>query len=426
MGEDSCLDEERRRASPMNELIISESSTLSHEDRHRVLLEVHGFHPKTCEPDGRIINALLDRIRRQASMVRNRKAYNKALFLNPSYADSPSFLLMFLRSERFNPIKAAQRVVLHFESKLTLFGMDKLARTITHDDLSNDDKLALGTGAIQALPETDRSGRIILYETARALTYITIQSQLRAHWYMIMSLIESNPSAQKEGIVRVFYNIDSPAHTTSHNEFIQKGTIFSRALPTNNMGLHFCYNSDALVSMLSAVQLAVGVDGRSRLRYHFGNEPEVKKKLEKYNITSAVLPPVSRDTVSTKYLEQYLWERRRQEAEERNMAKGAILQPLSSDVILGRGRHQQEHPGNLNLAQLVDSNRQEYSPLRKLEKSRIIRDIVERFESSGGRFVERCEEEGALRWRESSGDARREKVSQLFRTKTTRNSEFFE
>lgn len=152
----------------------------------------------------------------------------------------------------------------------------------------------------------------------------------------------------------------------------------------------------------------------------------MKKKLENYNIPSAVLPSASRETVSTKYLEQYLWERRRQEAEERNMAKGAILQPLSSDVILGRGRHQQEHPGNLKLAQLVDSKRQEYSQLRKLEKSRIIRDIVERFESSGGRFVERYEEAGALRWRESSGEARREKVSQLFRTKTTRNSEFFE
>lgn len=87
---------------------------------------------------------------------------------------------------------------------------------------------------------------------------------------MIMSLVENNPIAQKEGIVRVFYNIDSPAHTTSHNEFIKKGSIFSRALPMNNMGLHFCYNSDALVSMLSAVQLAVGVDGRSRLRDHFG------------------------------------------------------------------------------------------------------------------------------------------------------------
>lgn len=155
----------------------------------------------------------------------------------------------------------------------------------------------------------------------------------------------------------------------------------------------------------------------------------MKLKLEEYNISYSGLPSVSHDAVSTDYLEQYIRRIRQQEEEERNKANRATIpQPLSSDVILGRGRHQQEHPGNLRLAQLVDSKRQEYAKLRKLEKSRIIRDIVETFESSGGRFVERYggEEDGPLRWRVSSTDARREKVSQLFRTKTTRNSEFFE
>lgn len=162
-----------------------------------------------------------------------------------------------------------------------------------------------------------------------------------------------------------------------------------------------------------------------------GNEQEVKKKLEQYNISTSAFPSVSNDAVSTDYLEQYLCRMRQREAEERNMGdesnRPTIMQPLTSDVILGRGRHQQEHPGNLRLAQLVDSKRQEYSKLRKLEKSRIIRDIVEAFEFSGGRFVERYggEEEGPLRWRVSNSEARREKVSQLFRTKTTRNSEFF-
>mmetsp|Transcript_32965 Transcript_32965/g.79745 ORF Transcript_32965/g.79745 Transcript_32965/m.79745 type:complete len:428 (+) Transcript_32965:53-1336(+) len=424
---DDLREEERRKASQMNELIIKESATLSPQDRHRILLEVHGFHPKTSEPNVHTISTMLDRIRKQASLVRNRKAYNKALFLNPNYTDSRPFLMMFLRSEEFNPIKAAHRMVLHFETKLTLFGVDTLARKITYDDLSDEDRQALATGAIQVLPEKDRSGRIILYETARSLRYNSIKSQLRAHWYMIMSVVESDPDAQKEGIVRVFYNTDSHAHTTSHIEFIQKGSIFSRALPVKNMGLHFCYNRDSLVTMLSAVQLAVGVEGRSRLRDHFGNEQEVKKKLEEYNISSTALPTVSSDSVSTVYLEQDLIRRRQQEEEERNMTSEEIMQPLSSDVILGRGRHQQEHPGNLKLAQLVDSKRQEYSQLRKLEKTRIIRDIVESYESAGVRFVERYGgEERSLRWRESSGDARREKVSQLFRTKTTRNSEFFE
>lgn len=153
----------------------------------------------------------------------------------------------------------------------------------------------------------------------------------------------------------------------------------------------------------------------------------MKQKLEEYNISSGIrLPQITQDAVSTDYLEQYLSLTRQQEQQQRNDLHGTIVQPLSSDVILGRGRHQQEHPGNLKLAQIVDSKRQEYSKLRKLEKSRIIREIVELYESSCGRFVERYEEEGKALWRESSSDARREKVSQLFRTKTTRNSEFFD
>lgn len=191
MANNDSLSEERLRASQMNELVISENSTLPPQERHRILLEVHGFHPNTSELDESMISSLLDRIRRQASMVRNRKAYNKALFLNPGYADSAPFLMMFLLAENCNPTKAAQRMVLHFESKLTLFGMDKLARKITYDDLSDDDTQALATGAIQVLPEKDRSGRIIVYETARSLRYKTIQNQV--------CIDESNMIWQRDG-----------------------------------------------------------------------------------------------------------------------------------------------------------------------------------------------------------------------------------
>ena len=85
-----------------------------------------------------------------------------------------------------------------------------------------------------------------------------------------MSLIENSLDVQREGIVRLLYNLDTPATTTEHNDFIQKGSIFSRSLPIKTMGLHFCYNDESTSSTLSAVQLAIGVEGRSRLRDHLG------------------------------------------------------------------------------------------------------------------------------------------------------------
>jgi hypothetical protein len=178
MSNDGNQEEERRRAHQMNELIISESVTMSADDRHRVVLEVHGFHPPIREPNEDDLDSLIDRIRKQASVVRNRKAYNKALFLNPSYADSKNLLLMFLRSENFHPSRAAQRLVFHFEKKLELFGIDKLARKITYEDLRDDDRIALATGALRFLPMKDKAGRAIVYESFDFLEYKSVQNQV--------------------------------------------------------------------------------------------------------------------------------------------------------------------------------------------------------------------------------------------------------
>lgn len=171
-------EEEQRRAFQVNELIDSESSTMSAQERHAVVLEVHGFHPPIREPSEAKFDELIDRLRKQASVVRNRKAYNKALFLNPSYADSKSFLLMFLRSDNFQPTPAAQRLVSHFEAKHELFGIDKLARKITYEDLSDDDRSALSTGALQVLAVKDTSGRSIVFESHDFLEYKNVQNQV--------------------------------------------------------------------------------------------------------------------------------------------------------------------------------------------------------------------------------------------------------
>jgi hypothetical protein len=156
-----------------------------------------------------------------------------------------------------------------------------------------------------------------------------------------------------------------------------------------------------------------------------GTANHVNGTLEAYNIPAYSLTAKTDRAISRNSMEQYLDRIKQKEEQERAKDSSEIVQPLSSDVILGRGRHQQEYPGNLRLAQLVDSKRQEYSLVRKLDKSRIIRHIVETFQASGGRFLERHETSGKITWRESNYDARREKVSQLFRTQTKRNSEFF-
>lgn len=157
-----------------------------------------------------------------------------------------------------------------------------------------------------------------------------------------------------------------------------------------------------------------------------GSADHVNRKLASYNISSSALESRSNSaTTSRDAVNRYFERTKAREEREKAKDRARIVQPLSSDVILGRGRHQQEYPGNLKLAELVDSKRQEYCHVRKLDKSRIIRDVVDTFQDSGGRFLERHDRLGKVTWQESNNDARREKVSQLFRTQTKRNSEFF-
>eukprot|EP00980_Cylindrotheca_fusiformis_P014881 scaffold4061_cov108-Cylindrotheca_fusiformis.AAC.9 len=428
-------DEEERRAFQVNELILSESSTMTASRRHKVLLEVHGFHPPIHAPSDTDLDALVDQVRKQASVVRKRKAYNKALFLNRRYADSRNFLLMFLRAENYSPLRAAQQLVLHFETKLELFGIDKLTKKITYEDLNDDDRSALSTGALQFLSEKDNSGRPVLLESFEMLEYHNVQNQLnnyafaeqlRATWYLLMSVIEDDISVQQEGMVRVMYNLDY-SKSELHLDLIQKSSIIFDSVPTKFMGLHFCYNNENLRPMLTAVQLAAGIEGRSRLRDHFGTPNHVSASLEKYNIPASTLAAKTSHTSTDarESIGKYLDRIKKEEKQDRIKGRGSSVQPMSTDVILGRGRHQQEYPGNLELAKLVDSKRQEYSSARKLDKSRIIREVAELFEESGGRFLERHERAGKVMWIEANSEARREKVSQLFRTQTKRNSEYF-
>ena len=63
---------------------------------------------------------------------------------------------------------------------------------------------------------------------------------------------------------------------------------------------------------------------------------------------------------------------------------GFLEFPLSTDVLLGRGRPFQEFPGNRRLAMLVDQHRNQYQSSDKLGKTAISLDIVRAIKSSGG------------------------------------------
>jgi hypothetical protein len=107
---------------------------------------------------------------------------------------------------------------------------------------------------------------------------------------------------------------------------------------------------------------------------------------------------------------------------EKRQPDGRIDIPLSTDIVLGRGRPYQEFPGNVHLAILIDQHRNIYQSIDRLNKTALSTEIVKLVNATGGRFLKKCEDEVIGGWIEVSDDVARDKVSHGFRTKTRRNT----
>ena len=116
------------------------------------------------------------------------EAYNKACFLSPSLYNfdsfheltetSKNFYFMFLRSSKYDPQQTSVKIMKHFYFKKQLFGLEKVAKDITIEDLDDDDKDALSSGYHIFLPEKDNAGRAVCLITANYANYRTWMSQV--------------------------------------------------------------------------------------------------------------------------------------------------------------------------------------------------------------------------------------------------------
>jgi len=90
-------------------------------------------------------------------------AYQMAISQNRDYVESPLFKIGFLRTERYDTKKAAQRIIRFFHQKLQLFGPMALTRDVCWEDLGMEGQNYLQRGAFQLLPKRDLSGRRVVF-----------------------------------------------------------------------------------------------------------------------------------------------------------------------------------------------------------------------------------------------------------------------
>jgi hypothetical protein len=144
----------------VDSIIAQHMLELSHEDREKAYLDLHGVSNK-IEETPELITRALDLMDLNIRSEHEKDAYNLAESLDATYVQNVAFRLKFLRGERFDSFMAAEKLLKHFELKKKLFGVAKLVKNITMDDMCKDSIEVLYNGIVQWLPMKDPSGRTV-------------------------------------------------------------------------------------------------------------------------------------------------------------------------------------------------------------------------------------------------------------------------
>jgi hypothetical protein len=160
--------------------LASELHNMSMEARSTLLEEIHGV---TCEPpeegSHERIEECLRRMAQELHNIPEKRAYDEASNIGTSFVHSESYQLSFLRAERFNPQKAATRMVLQLELLSRYFGPAALQRRITFHDLTEEAKVVVKSGSLQLLPARDRAGRKLIMRIGTLGSDLSSQDRVR-------------------------------------------------------------------------------------------------------------------------------------------------------------------------------------------------------------------------------------------------------
>lgn len=159
----------------IEELLSNSLLRLKFQDRNEIREEVHGACCLAPEETPEFIHHSLNRMNQELEAIlsasREDHAYQQARYLPNTFVNDREFRLKFLRCELFDPAKAADRMILHLDYILLLFGPRSLREPLTADFFVKEEAAALRQGYMQLLPFRDRSGRRVITFLSGIFTY---------------------------------------------------------------------------------------------------------------------------------------------------------------------------------------------------------------------------------------------------------------
>ena len=151
--------------------LAMETSSLTPKQHEAAQKDLYGGVKNATKEDVTTHDQALLALSQEIALIQDKPAFLLALQRCPDYVRNKKFGLSFLRAERFDARRAAQRLTLYWKEKLDLFGPQKAFRHLTIHDLEPQDVESLRQGSFLMPPGKDSGGRGLLFSDRMKWTH---------------------------------------------------------------------------------------------------------------------------------------------------------------------------------------------------------------------------------------------------------------
>ncbi|CAJ1965489.1 unnamed protein product [Cylindrotheca closterium] len=422
---DGLTEEVKHDIQEIDEILSEALTKLTFEEREEHQEVIHGVKDTTVD-DEAILEPALQDLESHIENMKSDSVYEMAESIDPAYVSARPFRAMFLRAKEYDAKAAAEQMLLFFESKHQLFGIDKLVKDITIADLDDDDIACLNHSNLQ-LGGRDRSGRQVLINIASLTEALgsekTKKNLLRAQYYVIMKALQSKET-QIRGTVSVLYGIGNLK--AKSNKGWSEGTKHNRALPQKRAAIHLCIDDMKQYALcLVLVKLISAPSVKAKIRLHFGSVIECKYKLSTFGILSESIPLDASGNINLDRQLHWVQFCAREEQPDRHILPSdraldtSTISPGQNDVLFTGGKVI-SHGGNERYRRLIFYFSQAYDTGTDEVKRQIVGEIIEKVREDGGCFLKEKGKGPNKSWEEVPIEILRKKIMQAFRNRRRR------
>jgi hypothetical protein len=247
---------------------------------------------------------------------------------------------------------------------------------------------------------------------------MTATNRLKAFIFFWLMMAEDEEN-QRRGAVLLIIQLGSVDLRNVDPELPRENPRLSKWLPLRCCAVHLCSDDNVVGLLFRTALVGAPSDLRARHRFHHGPFTEIMYSLLGYGIPVDVLPlsesGVMKKTNLNRWIAKYI---ARDEQMARTGAFSGVDLPTRNDVLTGKGKPIQHHPGNVHLRILVETYMEEYKAT-KLSSKMVADKVFAMIKARPGRFLQK-DSDGW--WRESSDADALDKVNKTFLTARTKQN----